>query len=98
MGPRALQTASVVRAAARRSQCLSFEKSCSIGFRSGEYLGRKRRRAPAARMARRTALLLCEPRLSMTTMSPCRRVGTRTFVDVEPEGLAIDRPVEEPWR
>ncbi len=33
----ALQTASAVRLAAFRSQCLSFAKSCSMGFRSGEY-------------------------------------------------------------
>jgi len=32
----------------------------------------------APRMAWRTAALLCEPRLSMTTTSPGRRVGTRT--------------------
>ena len=50
-----------------------------IGFRSGEYFGRKKSLAPAARMARRTALALCEPRLSMMTMSPGWSVGTRTF-------------------
>ena len=44
----------------------------------GRVFGRKKSRAPAARMAWRTALLLCEPRLSMTTMSPGRSVGTRT--------------------
>ena len=54
----ASQTASGVRAAALRSQCLSLAKSFSIGFRSGEYFGRKKSRAPAARMARRTAAAL----------------------------------------
>ena len=34
--------ASIVRAAALRSRCLSFAKTCSIGLRSGEYFGRKR--------------------------------------------------------
>jgi hypothetical protein len=35
----ALQTASTVRLAAFRSQCLSFAKNCSIGLRShGEWI------------------------------------------------------------
>lgn len=63
MGPMASQTASTVRAAALRNQCLSLAKNCSIGFRSGEYLGRKNSLAPAALMARRTALPLWLPRL-----------------------------------
>ena len=33
------QTASTVCAAALRSRCLSLTKTCSIGFRSGEYFG-----------------------------------------------------------
>ena len=33
---------STVRAAAFRRKCLSLAKTCSIGFRSGEYLGRKK--------------------------------------------------------
>ena len=47
----ATQTSSVDRAAALRRCALSFEKACSIGFRSGEYLGKKIRLAPTARMA-----------------------------------------------
>lgn len=35
------QTPSTVRAAALRSRCLSLAKTSSIGFRSGEYFGRK---------------------------------------------------------
>ena len=38
----AAQTASGVRAASLRSRCLSLAKTCSIGFRSGEYFGRKK--------------------------------------------------------
>lgn len=37
------------------------------------------------------------PHMSMTTISPGLRVGTRTF-DVEPEALAVNRPVDEPRR
>ena len=43
----ARQTASTVRAAAFRRKCLSLAKTCSMGFRSGEYLGRKKSLAPA---------------------------------------------------
>ena len=49
------------------------------GVGSGEYFGRKNSLAPADRTARRTALPLCEPRLSRMTMSPGRRDGTSTF-------------------
>ena len=73
----AAQTASTVRAAALRSRCLSLAKTCSIGFRSGEYFGRKNSLAPAARMSWRTVLPLWLPRLSMMTMSPGRKRGER---------------------
>ncbi len=74
-----------------------------MGFRSGEYLGRKRRRAPAALMARRTALLLCEPRFVRAEIVRDHDVarpqgGDEDLVDVEPEGLAVDGPVEQPRR
>src|ERR1700704_2470405 len=94
----ASQTASTVRLAALRSQCLSLANSFSIGLRSGEYFGRKNSLAPADRMARRTALPLCEPRLSMTTMSPGLRVVDENLVDIEPEAFAVDRSVDEPRR
>jgi hypothetical protein len=57
---------------------LNFEKSISIGFRSDEYLKIKKRFALAALRARRTALLLWEPRFSMMTVSPGCGVGMRT--------------------
>src|SRR5512134_3262978 len=92
----ASQTASAVRSAALRKRCLSLAKSCSMRLRSGEYFGRKNSLAPADRMARRTALPRCEPRLSRMTMSPGLRVGRRNLLYIEPEPLAIDRPVDEP--
>ena len=83
----AAQTASTVRAAAFRSRCLSLAKTCSIGFRSGEYFGRKNSLAPAERMSWRTALLLWLPRLSRTTISPGRRVdGPRRIDPVMAQG------------
>ena len=48
------------------------EKTCSIGFKSGEYFGRKSSFAPASRMAERTPLPLWLPRLSITTIWPGR--------------------------
>lgn len=42
----------------------------------GEYGGRYRSLAPAALNLRRTALASWLPRLSTTTMSPCRSTGT----------------------
>ncbi len=43
------QMVSAERAAALRNKCLSLAKNCSIGFRTGEYFGRKKSLAPAAR-------------------------------------------------
>jgi len=39
-------------------QVLEFREDCSMGFRSGEYFGRKNNLAPAERMSCRTALPL----------------------------------------
>jgi hypothetical protein len=60
-------------------QMLELGEACSIGFRSGEYLGRKNSFAPAERMAWRTALPLWLPRLSMITRSPGLSVGASAF-------------------
>jgi hypothetical protein len=54
-------------------------KTCSMGFRSGEYFGKKNSLAPAVRMSWRATLPLWLPRLSRMTMSPGFKVGTRTF-------------------
>jgi len=55
-------------------EMLELGEDLPIGLRSGEYLGRKNSFAPAERMARRTALPLWLPRLSMITKSPGLRV------------------------
>jgi hypothetical protein len=54
------------------------EKSISIWFRSGEYFGKKEEPGAGGADGCRTAALLCELRLSMTTMSSGRSVGTST--------------------
>ena len=56
---------------------LNLAKTCSMGLRSGEYFGKKTRRAPTLRIVRRTAFPLWEPRLSRITTSPGLSVGTR---------------------
>ena len=88
---RTSDTASSDLGAAFRTKALSFEKSCSIGFRSGEYLGRNRSRAPAAFTASRTALPLCDPKLSRTTMSLGLR-SERGTVGRNQEPLCVYRP------
>src|SRR3981189_995504 len=75
------------RAAALRNKCLSLAKTCSIGFRSGEYFGRKQSLAPAARLSWRTALALWLRGLSRVTMSPGRGVGDEDLLDIDPEAL-----------
>src|SRR6202046_1341582 len=73
----AWEMASYLRAPAFRSRVLNLAKTCSMGLRSGEYFGKKTRRAPTLRIVRRTAFPLWEPRLSRITTSPGFSVGTR---------------------
>ncbi len=73
------EVSSTVRFRAMRIPCSIFANACSIGLRSGEQAGGCRSRAPAVRSIRRISADLCEPRLSMTTMSPRWRVGTSTW-------------------
>ena len=47
---------STVLSSALRRSVLSLAKTCSMGFRSGEYGGRRKSLAATARMALRTAL------------------------------------------
>ena len=53
-----------VRAAAFRIRVFNFENAISIGFRSGEYGGRKIRSLPWARSSARARLDLWDDRLS----------------------------------
>ena len=64
-----------------------------MGFRSGEYLGKKSRRAPAALMARRLALVRAEIVHDDDVALPQGR--DEDLVDVEAERLAVDRPVDK---
>src|SRR5271163_973547 len=64
-----------------------------MGLRSGEYFGRKTRRAPTSRIAFRTAFPLWKPRLSRITTS-----RHEELFDVGVETLAVDGPVEQAGR
>src|ERR1700749_274189 len=94
----ATTTVSRVRAAALRRRCLSLAKTCSIGFRSGEYLGRKNSFAPAERIAWRTASPLWLPRLSMDHHVARLERGRQRFLDISSKAFAVDRTIDQPRR
>lgn len=69
-----------------------------MGFRSGEYFGRKKSLAWAERMSWCMALLLRLPRFSMTTISPGAKERPENLLDIGEKALAIDGSFDEPWR
>src|SRR2546426_11694144 len=93
----AAQTASTVRALAFRSRCLSLAKTCSIGLRSGEYFGRKKSLAPAERMSARGFALVAAEIVQNDDVAGTKR-GHEDLLDIDPEALAVDRPLEQPRR
>ena len=94
----ASETASSECGAAFRTSVFTLAKSCSIGLRSGEYLGRKRRRAPAAltRCAHRLSLVRAEIVEHDDVVALERR--EQELLDVGEEALAIDGSVEQTRR
>src|SRR5437016_7356296 len=76
----ARQTVSTVRAASFRRKCLSLAKTCSMGFRSGEYFGRKNSLAPAERISWRAAWPLARP-------LPPAEVSSETVIDLAFENI-----------
>jgi hypothetical protein len=84
-------------ALARPSWCLSLAKSCSIGLRSGEYLGRKSSLAPVWRMARRIALALCAEIIHDHQIA-LEQAGREHLSDIGEKALAVDRTIEQPGR
>src|ERR1700704_444346 len=87
-----------VRRPALRKRCFNLAKTCSIGLRSGEYLGRKNSLAPTDRIARRMAFPLWLPRLSMITRSPGALIWNRIPDDIRERivQLAPDEPTLSP--
>ena len=85
------------RAWALRSECFSLEKTCSIGFRSGEYLGRKSSLAPAARIASDPLSAVAAEIVHDHHVASLQR-RDREGPYIGQEGLAVDRPVEQTGR
>ena len=84
------RAASLVRALAARSSCLSLAQAFSIGFKSGEYGGRQSNWAPAASILSRTPVTLCE----LGSGAVCREM-------IQPEALSVESKIpmaEHPQR
>ena len=94
----AAQTASTVRAAALRSRCLSLAKTCSIGFRSGEYFGRQEQLGAgrADELAYDLAPVAAEIVHDDDVAGPQR--GQQNLLDIGGEAFAVDRAFEQPGR
>src|SRR6202046_4524304 len=98
MAALASATASYVRASAFRSKVLNLAKTCSIGLRSGEYLGRNTRRAPTSRIARRMAFALWEPRVVEDDDGARLEGRNEELFNIGAEAFAVDGPVEQAGR
>src|SRR5215469_10338820 len=86
--------ASTSRAVALRNRCFSLAKTCSMGFRSGEYFGKKNSLAPAE-----LAHCLAPVTAEVVHDDDVVRVQAReqNRLDVGSEGLTVDRAIENPW-
>ncbi len=94
----AAMTASTVRAAALRKRCFSLAKTCSIGFRSGEYLGKEEQFG--ARCSDRPANgfpLVAAKIIHHHEVASSKR-GHKHLLDISFEAFAIDRTVEHKRR
>ena len=82
-----------------QQKVLNLAKTCSMGLRSGEYLGRKTRRAPTARMAFRTPFPLWGAVEIVEDHSVARLEGRdEELLDIGAEAFAVDRAVEQAGR
>src|ERR1700704_5240303 len=89
----AAQTASTVRAAALRSRCLSLAKTCSMGFRSGEYFGRKK--SFADQWSHGFTFVAAE--IVHDDYVTGLQGREQNLLDVNCEALTVDRAIENPW-
>lgn len=76
---------------------MSLAKTCSIGFRSGEYFGRKKSLAPTERMSWRTAFALVAAEVVQDDIAGSED-GQKNPLDIGAKTHAIDQPLDEPWR
>lgn len=77
---------------------MSFEKSISIGLRSGEYLGRKKGLAPTAPKGAPDRDASVRAKIVHDNDVAVLQGQDQDLVDVETDALAIDRTFEQPWR
>jgi len=91
----AVETASKDLGACLRTKPLSLAKTCSIGLRSGEYLGRNTSLAPD-RGAHRLSFVRAEVVEDHHVAGPEGR--DQELLDVSPEALAVDWAVEQAGR
>lgn len=82
-------------ACASRNQCLILAKSFSIGLRSGEYFGRKNRRAPALRMGGADLLTLMGAEIVQDDDVAGFEFRHQNLLDIDAEAFAIDRAIED---
>jgi hypothetical protein len=76
---------------------LSLAKTCSIGFRSGEYFGRKKFCADRAdELTNRFALVTAEVIQDDDIAGSKDR--QKNLLDIGAKAHAIDWPPDEPWR
>ena len=94
----AAHTASTVRAAAFLTRCLSLAKTCSMGFRSGEYFGRKKELGAdgANELTHGFASVAAEIVQDNDIAGAKRR--QKNLRHVGPKALAVDRPLDKPRR
>ena len=88
----------VLRAPAFRSRVLNLAKTYSIGLRSGEDFGKKTRRAPTLRIARRTTLSLVGAEIVEDHDVAWLERRHEELFDIGVEALAVDGPVEQAGR
>ena len=84
-----MQMVSTERAAAVRKKCLTLAKTCSIGFRSGEYFGKKR---GADELAYCFGFVTAEIVHDHDVAGTKR--GDKDLLDIGPEALTVDGTVE----
>ena len=92
------QSFGLVRGSALLTNCFSFAKTCSIGFRSGLYPGRNIMLAPRASMASRTPETFVATQIvGDHDIAWCER-WSQELLNPGPEGRPVDRPVQHQRR
>ena len=92
----AAHSASTVRAASLRSRCLSLAKTCSIGFRSGEYFGQEEQLGAGRPDGLTHGFSLVAAKIVHHDDVAGRECGYKDRLDIGSERFAVDRAVEDP--